>query len=60
MKWECKGRRRYHLRFADDFVLITTIISQADKMLKELGNAWEDRPPDESEEDDFHEERMCP
>ncbi|KAK6737550.1 hypothetical protein RB195_019949 [Necator americanus] len=58
------GRQLHHLRFADDIVLITPSISQAERMLTEFDrNMWMHRSSVESTKDDVHAERMglgCP
>uniref|UniRef100_A0A7I5EAY7 Reverse transcriptase domain-containing protein n=1 Tax=Haemonchus contortus TaxID=6289 RepID=A0A7I5EAY7_HAECO len=48
------GRFLHHLRFADDIVLITPDIEQAERMLVDL---WKDRLEAEPNEGDVHEKR---
>ncbi|EYB88455.1 hypothetical protein Y032_0246g18 [Ancylostoma ceylanicum] len=47
-------------RFADDIVLITPNISQAERMLADFDDACGKMSTTESNEDDAHEERMGP
>ncbi|KAK6728375.1 hypothetical protein RB195_005803 [Necator americanus] len=57
------GRQPHHLCFADDIVLITPSISQAERMLRIRRNIWMHRSSAESTKDDVHAERMglrCP
>ncbi|KAK6756056.1 hypothetical protein RB195_014444 [Necator americanus] len=52
------GRHLQHLRFADDIVLITSSINQAEQMLAEFDETCEDRSSIEPRQDDVYEERM--
>ncbi|KAK6735916.1 hypothetical protein RB195_018899 [Necator americanus] len=57
---EDDGRQLHHLRFADDIVLITPSISQADRIRR---NMWMHQSSAESAKDHVHAERMglgCP
>ncbi|KAK6762067.1 hypothetical protein RB195_022968 [Necator americanus] len=49
------GRQLYHLRFADDIVLITPSISQAQRIRR---NMWMRRSSAECTKNDVHAERM--
>ncbi|VDO60988.1 unnamed protein product [Heligmosomoides polygyrus] len=53
------GRQLHHLRFADDIVLITPGISQAERMLADFDRVCGNTAA-ESYEDDVHEERTTP
>ncbi|VDP10301.1 unnamed protein product [Heligmosomoides polygyrus] len=46
------GRQLQHVRFADDVVLITPNISQAERMLADFDRMWERWTAAESYEDD--------
>ncbi|KAK6762859.1 hypothetical protein RB195_023530 [Necator americanus] len=53
------GRQLHHLRFADDIVLITPSISQAEGMLTDIDETCGCIGPAESVKDDVHAQRMC-
>ncbi|KAK6761321.1 hypothetical protein RB195_022400 [Necator americanus] len=64
MEVKVDGRQLHHLRFADDIVLITPSISQAERNADRIRrNMWMHRSSAESTKDDVHAERMdlgCP
>ncbi|KAK6745566.1 hypothetical protein RB195_011971 [Necator americanus] len=63
LEWEdmgvkVEGRHLHHLRFADDIVLITTSINQAERILAEFDDTCKKDQSSAEPRQDVHEERM--